>query len=154
KAKGESIAPESIDIIFDEHSFLPIYKNDIINATSEVLIVSPFVAKGRVVQMLQDFGAMVGGRVKITVITRPTEDFKDKNKPALEQIFDTLKNAGINVLFKSSMHQKFAIIDQGIVWYGSVNLLSFGNAKESIMRLESSNIANELLKSVEAGFSS
>ncbi|MHB8841416.1 MAG: TOTE conflict system archaeo-eukaryotic primase domain-containing protein [Candidatus Aquicultor sp.] len=154
KAKGESIASESVDIIFDEHSFLPIYKNDIINATSEVLIVSPFVTKRRVAEMLQYFEAVADKQVKITVITRPTEDFKEKGRLILGQIFDTLKNTGINILFKSNIHQKFAIIDQRIVWYGSVNLLSFGNAKESIMRLESSNVANELMKSIEVSSSS
>lgn len=39
-----------------------------------------------------------------------------------------------------------SVIDQRIVWYGSINLLSFGSAEESIMRLESPNIANELIK--------
>lgn len=52
-------------------------------------------------------------------------------------------------MFRSNIHQKFAIIDQKVVWYGSINLLSFGSAEESIMRLESSNIASELLKSME-----
>jgi phosphatidylserine/phosphatidylglycerophosphate/cardiolipin synthase-like enzyme len=46
------------------------------------------------------------------------------------------------------IHQKFAVTDQRIVWYGSSNLLSFGNAEESIMRLESPNIANELMKTI------
>ena len=49
---------------------------------------------------------------------------------------------------KANIHQKFAILDQKIVWYGSINLLSFGSAEESIMRLESPNIANELIKSI------
>ncbi|MBE0447386.1 MAG: DEAD/DEAH box helicase family protein [Actinobacteria bacterium] len=149
RAKGESNAPGLINIIFDEHSFLSVFRNDIVHAQREVLIVSPFVAKRRVTQMLQYFSAMVGIKVKITVITRPAEDFREKGRPALEQIFGILKNAGINMLFKSNIHQKFAIIDQRVVWYGSVNLLSFGRAKESIMRLESPSIANELMKSIE-----
>lgn len=148
RAKGESNASDSVNIIFDEHSFLPAYRNDIVHAKREVLIVSPFVTKQRVRQMLQYFSTMVGIRVKITVVTRPVEDFNEKNKPALEQIFSLLRNAGINISFKSNIHQKFAIIDQRIVWYGSVNLLSFGKSKESIMRLESPGIASELLKSV------
>ena len=40
-------------------------------------------------------------------------------------------------------------MDQKIVWYGSINLLSYGSAQESIMRIESPNIANELIKSIE-----
>ena len=35
-----------------------------------------------------------------------------------------------------------------IVWYGSINLFSFGSAEESIMRLDSPNIADELTKSI------
>jgi len=60
-----------------------------------------------------------------------------------------LREVGISIVFKSNIHQKFAVIDQKIVWYGSINLLSFGSAEESIMRLENLNIANELIKSVE-----
>jgi hypothetical protein len=40
-------------------------------------------------------------------------------------------------------------MDQKIVWYGSINLLSYGRAQESIMRIEGSNIAYELIKSIE-----
>ena len=41
-------------------------------------------------------------------------------------------------------------MDQKVVWYGSINLLSYGSAQESIMRIDSANIANELMKSIEA----
>ncbi len=149
KAKGEIVTDEPMDIIFDKHSFFPVYTNDIVNATREILIVSPFVTNRRVHQMMQYFHKIVKNQVKVTVTTRPAEDFKDSKRPVLEQIFSTLKEAGINVLFKSNIHQKFAIVDRKIVWYGSINLLSFGIAEESIMRLISGNIAHELVKSSE-----
>ena len=53
---------------------------------------------------------------------------------------------------KSNIHQKFAIIDNKITWYGSINLLSFGYSEESIMRLESSSIARELTESIDMGY--
>ena len=40
-------------------------------------------------------------------------------------------------------------MDEKVVWYGSINLLSYGIAQEIIMRIESSNIANELMKTIE-----
>ena len=43
----------SIDIIFDKSNFLPVFSNDIVNAAREILIVSPFAAKKRTLQMLQ-----------------------------------------------------------------------------------------------------
>ena len=45
--------------------------------------------------------------------------------------------------------QKFAIIDGSIVWYGSINLLSFSTSQESIMRLHSSSIARALIDKAE-----
>jgi len=41
-------------------------------------------------------------------------------------------------------------MDEARFPYGSINLLSYGSAQESIMRIESSNIANELIKSIES----
>lgn len=63
--------------------------------------------------------------------------------------FATMKSMGIHMVFKSNIHQKFAIIDQRIVWYGSINLLGYGRSEETIMRIESAGIAHELLKSLE-----
>jgi phosphatidylserine/phosphatidylglycerophosphate/cardiolipin synthase-like enzyme len=57
--------------------------------------------------------------------------------------------AGVQVAFKPNIHQKFAVFDQKIVWYGSINLLSFGRAEESVMRLENPSIADDLLGSIQ-----
>lgn len=34
-----------------------------------------------------------------------------------------------SVVFKSNIHQKFAVMDQKIVWYSGNNLLSYGSAQ-------------------------
>ena len=82
-------------------------------------------------------------------MTRPIEAFNAKDRNALQRILEMLEHNDISVVFKSNIHQKFAIMDQKTVWYGSINLLSYGSAQESIMRIESSNIANELIKNIE-----
>jgi phosphatidylserine/phosphatidylglycerophosphate/cardiolipin synthase-like enzyme len=148
KAKGESTAAKLIDVIFDKSSFLPVFSNDIVNAKREILIVSPFITKKRSLQMLQILKVALDNRVKIIVVTRPVEDFNEKNLTTLQRTLDFLQNLGISLVFKSNIHQKFAVFDQRTVWYGSINLLSFGSAEESIMRLDSPNIANELIKSI------
>jgi phosphatidylserine/phosphatidylglycerophosphate/cardiolipin synthase-like enzyme len=84
----------------------------------------------------------------VVVVTRTAEDFKDKDLTARQTALDFLRNSGVVVFFKSNIHQKFAVMDEKIVWYGSINLLSFGSAEESVMRLESSNIAGELIRSI------
>ena len=148
KAKGENALADSINIIFGKSNFLPVYTNDILHADKEIVIVSPFVTKRRTLQMLDCLQVAVQNNVTITVVTRPVEDFEVKNRNVLIEALKLLDGIGIHLVYKSKIHQKFAIIDQKTVWYGSINLLSFGSAEESIMRLDSANIANELIKSI------
>ncbi len=148
KVKGSINEDTLTDYIFDKNSFLPVYRNDIINAVSEIMIISPFVRKNRVLQVVDYWKNNLHQNVNMTIITRPINDFKEADQPAINDTLSFLKISGVKTLFRSNIHQKFAIIDNRIVWYGSINLLSFGNAEESIMRLENSFIAKELKESI------
>lgn len=101
------------------------------------------------VQMIQHLSTVNGKSIRITIVTRPRDDFTQKDHPVWQKAHDLLVESGSNIIFQPNIHQKFAIMDQSIVWYGSINLLSYGSAQESIMRIESSSIANELVKSME-----
>jgi phosphatidylserine/phosphatidylglycerophosphate/cardiolipin synthase-like enzyme len=92
-------------------------------------------------------GCMLSGTM-LTVVTRPATDYADKDKARVSGLLRLLRDKGIKVVEKTKIHQKFAVIDGRIVWYGSINLLSFGSAEESIMRLDSAGIANELMSVV------
>ncbi|MFZ2633535.1 MAG: DEAD/DEAH box helicase family protein [Desulfosalsimonadaceae bacterium] len=149
-AKGEDIPPAALDIIFDNNNFLPVFSHDLSVAKKEILIVSPFIRKNHTFQMIQHLKTAIGKKLRIIVVTRSPEDFKPKDHPGLQVTLDLLKNNGISIVFKSNIHQKFTVMDKKIVWYGSINLLSYGSAQESIMRIESINIAGELMKSIES----
>ncbi|NLD94577.1 MAG: DEAD/DEAH box helicase family protein [Fibrobacter sp.] len=149
KVKGSINENTSPDYIFDKNSFLPVYRNDVINAVSDIMIVSPFIRKNRVLQVVDYWKNNLHQDVNMTIITRPINDFKDTEQPAINDTVSFLKMSGVTTLFKSNIHQKFAIIDDRVIWYGSINLLSFGNAEESIMRLENSFIAKELKESIQ-----
>lgn len=82
---------------------------------------------------------------RLTVVTRPARDYTDRDSARVAGILRFLRDKGIEVIEKSRIHQKFAIVDGRLVWYGSINLLSFGSAEESIMRLDGAGIASELM---------
>ena len=44
------------------------------------------------------------------------------------------------------MHEHYAIIDEEIVWYGSMNLLSGEKEDDNLMRVVSKEIALELME--------
>ena len=148
KTRGEIVTAQSANFIFNKSNFLSVYNNDIVNAQREIFIISPFVTMRRVEQMLQYLKTAMDNSVKVIIMTKPYEDFNERGRLFLQKNLDVLKNEGINLLFKSDIHQKFTVIDRRTVWYGSISILSFGSTEESIMRLESTNIANELLKDI------
>ena len=147
KIKSEDISEHSINIIFDHKKFLPVYENDLAATEKEIVIVSPFVTKRRLQQAMPLLSDALQKQVNVTTITRPAEDHNDG--AALQTLFAVMEYMGISMVFKSNIHQKFAIIDQRIVWYGSINLLGYGRSEETLMRLESASIAGELLKSLK-----
>ena len=66
-----------------------------------------------------------------------------RNEPdKISMIYDT--DSFVTVIQKPNIHRKYIIIDNCLVWYGSINLLSYGISEESIMRLESRELAEEL----------
>lgn len=148
-ARGDSRPFESINTIFDNSNFLTVFSNDISSAKSDIVIVSPYVTKKRLSQMLSILMTGINNGAKLTVITRPETDYKERDRLTFKEMISSIKNTGASIIFKSNIHQKFAVIDQRIVWYGSINLLSFGNSEESIMRLDSLNIANELIGTLD-----
>jgi phosphatidylserine/phosphatidylglycerophosphate/cardiolipin synthase-like enzyme len=88
----------------------------------------------------------VANSVKITVVTRSPESYKEPRQ--IIECIDLLKSS-VSVITKPNIYQKYIIIDHRVVWYGSINLLSFGSSEESIMRLDSRELAVELERIVK-----
>ncbi|GHV35389.1 hypothetical protein FACS18949_13270 [Clostridia bacterium] len=145
KSLNENKSSEQVGVIFDNKSFQPVCEKDIHAAKHEIVVASPLLRKNRVQQMMRLFSAAQINGVKIIVATRPAENYKLAEQPNILPLIETLSVSGIQVVEKLNLHQRFAVIDQNIVWYGSINLLAYGTTDESIMRFENADIAGELL---------
>ena len=148
KAKIKTNEPITPNLIYDGKSFYPVFADDITHATKEILIVSPFMRKNRLTQTIKLLSQVILNGVSVTVVTRPPEDFKEKERDIVIQNTELLLDHGIQVKYKSEFHQKFTVIDQKVAWYGSVNFLSYGTHEESIMRFESYDLAGQLIDTV------
>ena len=87
-------------------------------AQNEIVIVSPFLTKRRVLTSLNYLAA---ANAKVTVVTKPPDNYADKEKGKINECIELLLQHGIAVKTKDRIHQKFAVIDQRLVWYGSIN---------------------------------
>ena len=59
------------------------------------------------------------------------------------------ENSGVTVVEKSGISQKFAVVDSSLVWYGNINYLSFVKVEDIALRLESPELAGELLDQLQ-----
>lgn len=146
--RADAEAPQSRDLIYDGKSFYPVYCNDIRSARKEILIVSPFTSKNRLKQLAKILSEPILNGVNIKAVVRPADDMPEKDRAAAAENIKYLEEYGITVALRSGFHQKFTVIDGRVVWYGSINFLSFGRSEESVMRLESTGIAGELIDSI------
>lgn len=82
----------------------------------------------------------------MTVITLPAESYPQTRIEPTKALQATLQAVGIYVVAQSDLHTHFAVIDQNIVWYGSANLLSRDKANDDLLRIDSQDVALELLE--------
>jgi len=115
--------------------------NDFAETKKEILIVSPYLRRKRIDTIHEWLRKPLQANVSISVITRPAESYKEQER--IKECIEYLQSS-VTVIQKPNIHQKYVVIDNLVVWYGSINLLSYGSSEESIMRLESRELAGEL----------
>ena len=146
--KADAETPLTKDLIYDGKSFYPVFCQDLQSAEREILIVSPFMTKIRLQKLVKVLSEPILRGVAVKVVVRPEEDLPVKDRKSVSDNAEYLMDYGVQVVFRPGFHQKFTVIDGRICWYGSVNILSFGKSEESVMRLESSEIAGVLIDTV------
>jgi len=149
KVKSDLKEKDNISVIFDNTNFLTTFSTDIAAANKQIFIVSPYINKRKTSDMLKLLAGASNNNVKVTIITRPVDDFKNEQRKSVLKIYDMIQSEGVELKFKEQLYQKFAAIDNQLVWYGDISLLSYGKSQESIMRLNSLEVANELLGSIK-----
>ena len=122
------------------------FAQDLSDAAKDVLIVSPSLQKGRVSRLFPVFQALRASGVPVTVCTRAPETCEASRRAEIEGALAELKEAGVTVALRRDLHQRFAVIDESVVWYGSVDLLAFGRKDADALRFEDPDIAGELLE--------
>lgn len=146
--KADAETPLTKDLIYDGKGFYSVFCQDLKNAEKEILIVSPFMTKSRLQKLVKVLAEPILRGVMVKAVVRPAEDLPVKDRKSVPDNVKYLMGYGVQVVFRPGFHQKFTVIDGRISWYGSVNILSFGKAEESVMRLESAEIAGELIDTV------
>ena len=122
------------------------YEIDLLEANKEVIISSPGLNQAKVNAFVRLIKQRQENGVKITVVTLDPEGYPEEKIEDTKALVQVLENCGIKVRLQDYMHEHFAIIDDEIVWYGSMNLLSRAKIDDNLMRVKSKDAAQELLE--------
>lgn len=132
--------------IFDWQNYLDVFGCDLASAKSEVVISSPGLGTRKVWKFIREVTPLQERGVRIAVLTLSPSAFSDDEAGKhQEELTGALQSVGITVRCSEKCREHFAVVDNVIVWYGSMNLLSREKEEDSMMRLEDSSIAQELL---------
>ena len=137
---------QNANTIFDIDSYEKVYEKDLLEANKEIIISSPGLNHAKVDAFVKLIKHRQEDGVKLTVITLNPEGYPEEKIEDTKRLVEILKNCGVRIKLQEHMHEHFAIIDEEIVWYGSMNFLSRAKVDDNLMRVKSKDVAQELLE--------
>lgn len=140
------VEKQNANTIFDIDSYEKVYEKDLLEANKEIIISSPGLNHSKVDAFVKLIKQRQEDGVKLTVITLNPEGYPEEKIEDTKRLVEILKNCGVRIKLQEHMHEHFAIIDEEIVWYGSMNFLSRAKADDNLMRVKSKDVAQELLE--------
>lgn len=110
---------------------------DIERARESIDIYTFLLAVPRVKRWLPLLEEKTAAGVRVVIHTRsPEEQREDSVVERHRGLVDQLKEAGCTVEYRERMHEKVFIVDDTVLWHGSLNLLGNLGPTDLMMRLE------------------
>jgi phosphatidylserine/phosphatidylglycerophosphate/cardiolipin synthase-like enzyme len=132
--------------LFDEDTFYASFLKDLDKCGAEVIIESPFATSKRVSVLLPSLNKLKARGVKVAVNTRdPFEQDEERNRTDAHKAIALLQKIGVQVVFTTGHHRKLAVLDRKILYEGSLNILSQNNSREVMRRIESVQMAWQMI---------
>lgn len=137
---------QKANAIYDIENYAETYWKDLEEANSAVVVSSPRLNNQKVTRIIKMLGKRRELGVKVTIVTWHPDAYKYGKDDVRMELLERLRKAGFEIRLVEESCEHYAVIDNEIVWYGSVNLLSKEDAEDNLMRVCSKDIAAELLE--------
>lgn len=135
--------------IFDQSTFDAAIEADLANAKESIVIFSGFVTPSRVAKLGDLLRMKTTSGVKIRCVTRPPKLNGTMDRRRGKEALDALEGVKCVVDCRARIHEKIVLIDKGIVWHGSLNVLSHTHlTDESMTRVVNSGFAEAVAANI------
>lgn len=130
---------QDVNHIYNYTDYAEVFRQDIHEANKSIIISSPQLDEKKILSFIELIKDRQEKGVSVNVFTKQTED------PYTNKLIDLLYGSGVFVEIYPDLDSYFAVIDQEIIWHGGINLLGKSNIYDSLMRVKSNSIAEELV---------
>lgn len=134
----------------DENSFWGRFAGDLNTAKQSIFGLAPFFGEYRWPRVQPLLAAALSRGVEITIVIPPVSDLR--NASYVESAAKNLRGLGAVVVTATGLHGKDVIIDERIVYTGSLNWSSHRGTGEWINRIDSSQFAKLCLDLLQARY--
>lgn len=138
--------------LYNNETFYDSFVKDLRRAKSNIYIESPFITLRRMDGLLPVFVKLRKKGVRIIVNTRNPEEHDYDYEAQARIAVRTMQDIGVKVLYTVKLHRKLAIIDDEILWEGSLNILSQNDSCELMRRTKSQQLVDQLLRFIGSVF--
>jgi hypothetical protein len=130
--------------LFNEHGFYGAFSKDMRLANNKVVIESPYITIRRSTEFVE-LVRKIDCKASIQIYTRNPYHHEGRLVTESLEGIKILKRANIKVYSCDDMrHRKLAIIDNHILWEGSLNMLSQNGSVELMRRTVSKSLCNQM----------
>ena len=143
---GDVQSKQIINAIYDSGNYTEKFEQDIVEAEKSIVISSPDIRQDKIDRLLLLVKERQEKGVHITVITTEPEEVVYGSVDVCYSLINEMKQVGINVVTKAEVEERFAVIDDELVWHGGMNLLGKVDIWDNLMRIKNHQVAAELLE--------
>ncbi len=86
-----------------------------------IVIYSRFYTANRISDLFDDLKFKINDNIKVKIIVPPPELNGSMDVSDSEQVIEKLEAIGVLIEFRAKIHQKAVLIDDNIVWFGSLS---------------------------------
>lgn len=131
--------------LLDQDNFYSTFTKDLLRAKHEVIIESPFISIKRINYLMPTFLKLNQRGVRIIINTKPLDEQDVDYSGQAGKCIALLQELGVEILITGGHHRKLAIIDQQVLYEGSLNILSQNNSCEIMRRIDSKQLAVQMV---------
>lgn len=137
---------QTANAIYDGDNYAENYHKDLLDANKNIIISSPAISGTKVYELINLLKEKQLSGVQITIVTWAPDSYGFGDAAYWMQLHEEMRKAGFYIKTVEESCERFAVIDQEVVWYGNINLLAKDKVDDSIMRVLSKEIASELME--------